>query len=823
MPIVLVRHIHGGIYEDWLLDAHFSPAEIKKDDESGYRSVIKVNLSSDVADTEFEIIGTLEAGYYIPNASFQQLKSEINYEQAIGLFRFAARQALAIRKKLLSYALEKVAKGAKQILKADSADLHFLFDDRRGIEGSYVYQVCTGRDCRRFLKSHLPRYQSPDSLGQRAIRDRKPKFVPDPVEGHDELALEKFNEPAFNDGFRATVAFPLFVGDKHGVLYVHFRKTHWFNDDEIGWVENFANNATTAIRHAINYKQIRDSADTLINLHSVVQSLANQPEADDLLRHIAGNTINILGADVVTVYEYSEVKSDFVPQKGDSDYPVKVGRLFFEEVKITYLDDHCGPKELVKWGKDNIYHTSNTREDQVMCNKERKPRKDGNEFFVIREQFKSSLGILLKVGQEIVGAMFVHYRRPYSFPKEDRKGVEIMASAAAIAIKNRRREVISEDFRKIITTPDLNELLKLIVKQAREITNSSVGEIRLLEGPPTAPKLVSRALHPEEKHLSELNSNELTKGITGWVARNKTARLVPDVSKDDDYEQFFSDLDVKSELCVPLLDKGENVLGTLLVDSVDLGKFTERDKRVLQVLADQAVIGLQNAESAEDETLINLGQLSSHWIHATKNSIGGVRTRLGDALGSGNIDSTIVRSMGDKILTAASELIEEMNKLREFIISDKPQSIDPQSIMEQAIKKSIVPDNIIVDNSLFSSNSLPEGALEQSMIGVFRELIQNAVHAMPNGGKLLIGNKVERINGNVWVVMWVHDTGKGISKEDQEKIFDLGFTKKPDGSGFGLWWVKRYLKRLKGNVTVESIEGKGTLFSIYLPSKNLDI
>jgi len=65
--------------------------------------------------------------------------------------------------------------------------------------------------------------------------------------------------------------------------------------------------------------------------------------------------------------------------------------------------------------------------------------------------------------------------------------------------------------------------------------------------------------------------------------------------------------------------------------------------------------------------------------------------------------------------------------------------------------------------------------------------------------------------------MTVTDTGVGIPKDVQAKLFTPMFTTKSKGQGFGLPVVKRMTESLGGTVTFESQEGKGTTFTVRLP------
>ena len=97
---------------------------------------------------------------------------------------------------------------------------------------------------------------------------------------------------------------------------------------------------------------------------------------------------------------------------------------------------------------------------------------------------------------------------------------------------------------------------------------------------------------------------------------------------------------------------------------------------------------------------------------------------------------------------------------------------------------------------------------------IIDNLVNNAIQAMPNGGKLIIRGS-EQDDGMATIV--VQDTGVGILDKDKSNLFKPLFTTKAKGQGLGLAVVKRFVEALQGTITFESQEGKGTTFIIRLP------
>jgi signal transduction histidine kinase len=97
--------------------------------------------------------------------------------------------------------------------------------------------------------------------------------------------------------------------------------------------------------------------------------------------------------------------------------------------------------------------------------------------------------------------------------------------------------------------------------------------------------------------------------------------------------------------------------------------------------------------------------------------------------------------------------------------------------------------------------------------------MKNAAEAMPDGGRLTL--RTWRGSGTGSVTLEVQDTGIGISEDNMRKIFTPFFTTKPIGKGTGLGLAIIYgiVKMHRGQIAVESEEGKGTTFTITFREK----
>jgi PAS domain S-box-containing protein len=100
---------------------------------------------------------------------------------------------------------------------------------------------------------------------------------------------------------------------------------------------------------------------------------------------------------------------------------------------------------------------------------------------------------------------------------------------------------------------------------------------------------------------------------------------------------------------------------------------------------------------------------------------------------------------------------------------------------------------------------------------IFLNLILNALEAMPKGGQIHVATRQHPNERSISVE--ISDSGKGIERNDLDKIFQPFFTTKKKGTGLGLAISKRLVEQHDGQITVISEPGQGTTFSITLPIK----
>ena len=222
----------------------------------------------------------------------------------------------------------------------------------------------------------------------------------------------------------------------------------------------------------------------------------------------------------------------------------------------------------------------------------------------------------------------------------------------------------------------------------------------------------------------------------------------------------------------------------------------------------------------ENEKLSSLGRLSTSVAHEVKNPLSSIKA----------IVQVLKEDSGNEAKTqkSLSIIVEEIDRLTK-VVNQLLVFAKPQADNKSNVKVSDVIDKVLVvlrheakvnniDIHVNVSDNLPlitadEGSLKE----VFFNLMNNAIQAMTDGGKLAISIDYDHKNDYIRIVF--EDDGPGISKDDMGKIFEPFYTTKQMGTGIGLAIVKKKLEEIRGVIHVES-SSASTKFIVNIPSSD---
>jgi signal transduction histidine kinase len=229
--------------------------------------------------------------------------------------------------------------------------------------------------------------------------------------------------------------------------------------------------------------------------------------------------------------------------------------------------------------------------------------------------------------------------------------------------------------------------------------------------------------------------------------------------------------------------------------------------------------GIKPAQLAELSRRISMvGRLTAGVAHEMKNPLNAMTIHLEllkQKLGAGKPATQHVEIIEQEI----RRLDERIQGFLRFVRPDEakfgPVAIAPlvSSVLEamapEAQRAGVAIDRGCTDESIHVVGDAAQ------LRDVFLNLAQNAIQAMPRGGRLAVTCAVMPDRR---VRVRVEDTGVGIAPENLTKIFELYYTTKESGTGVGLSMVYRTIQIHNGEIDVESTVGVGTTFIVVLPA-----
>ncbi|MBX5328648.1 MAG: PAS domain S-box protein [Candidatus Bathyarchaeia archaeon] len=236
------------------------------------------------------------------------------------------------------------------------------------------------------------------------------------------------------------------------------------------------------------------------------------------------------------------------------------------------------------------------------------------------EGIRSELAVPIKIGKKVLGVLNVESKKTVAFNEQDKKLLEILASHAAIAISNLKRQeklsALNDYARSLNKAENLEEICTITLNAMEKVLGFRFVDVFVIEGKKLR-LAATRGLINGPVFNLPLDGQ---KGITVRAARTGKPVLVPDVRKDKAYVKAGTE-GMLSELAVPIKLKNK-VLGVLNVESERLAAFEEEDEELLDHLASHIAIAISNLRRREQlkslsKKLENLMKNSTKIMHIT--------------------------------------------------------------------------------------------------------------------------------------------------------------------------------------------------------------
>jgi putative PEP-CTERM system histidine kinase len=277
--------------------------------------------------------------------------------------------------------------------------------------------------------------------------------------------------------------------------------------------------------------------------------------------------------------------------------------------------------------------------------------------------------------------------------------------------------------------------------------------------------------------------------------------------------------DAQIDLCIPLSAAGQ-LVGILTVgDKVSHEPYPFEDLDLLKTVADQAAANLltirlgERLQQAKEMEAFQI--MSAFFMHDLKN----LASRLSLVTHNLPVHFSNPEFRSDALKTI-SQSLDKINGMcgRLSLLSQKlelhPQEVDLNELLKTTLKGL---DGLLKAKPVLDLRPLPKAVLDPEQIQkVLTNLILNANEAIRNGGGIRIASELQ---GNL-LFLSISDDGCGMAKEFIERhLFRPFQTTKKQGMGIGLFHSKKIIEAHQGRIEVESEEGKGSIFKLFLPMK----
>jgi len=376
---------------------------------------------------------------------------------------------------------------------------------------------------------------------------------------------------------------------------------------------------------------------------------------------------------------------------------------------------------------------------------------------------------------------------------------------------------------------ELEKLVKLLMERVISVLKVEIGSLMLVDK--IQKQLSIKAAKGLKEEVIKETKVKFGEGISGWVAKEAKPLLIKDLSKDARFKKRGGKYSTDSLLTVPLMAAGE-LIGVLNVNNkTTKNVFDKDDMDMLLTIANHAALLIKNSQKYE--RLKKLSRVKSDFVsvvsHELRTPLATIKESLAILLEK--IPGQINKKQ-EKVLTLAKRNIDRLNRLvtnlldlskleagkmemrRGFVditllMKEAVSTFEPKARQKSLSLKVYLADDI---KGIWADSD--------KIAQVFNNLLSNAVKYTQKGGKISIILKKKSNKKSIEII--VKDTGKGIKKENINKVFDkFSRVSFKDGNivstGLGLAITKEIVESHRGNIFVESKLGKGSKFVVDLP------
>lgn len=336
-----------------------------------------------------------------------------------------------------------------------------------------------------------------------------------------------------------------------------------------------------------------NSKDELIILRQIVDLTASDLDLDGILNEVVRIVNDMTGADAVFLYLFDQIKAQLILMASKTPHEMELGKVYMEmgEGIAGWVARETQPLALEK----NAYKDARFKHFDVLP----------------EDQYEAILSVPIIYKGRSIGVINVQHKETHSYPEDMIDLIESIAKQVGGVIEHARLynetknkamqfDSLMKVSESISSESYLDEILSLIVVVTAEMFNSKICSIMILDDKKND-ELVIKATQSLSDEYKKKPNVKVSSSISGQALLSNKPIMVEDVCQESRYS--YRDLAKRERLtsmiAVPMVVK-ETAIGVINVYTIEKHQFTQEEVNVLQMVANQAAVAVENTKLVEE-------------------------------------------------------------------------------------------------------------------------------------------------------------------------------------------------------------------------------